>query len=163
MKSAIILSVSLLILGCEKAGESSAVQEYMYSISHELYQSFYLPGFGPSAIPELLTYRKNHKIIQHYPSNPISSFRGDSITVAHIALWTIESIRTTWLKDEDDVFSRYPSLNPLLVDTTFVMGDSFAILDSVAVRYYTWWTNSVLSTNERFRINPLECTPFRWR
>ncbi len=163
MKFVSLLVVTLFFLGCERETESSRVHEYMYAIRNEMYQSFYLPAFGPSAIPVLLTYRTDHKIIEHYPCNPISSFRGDSVTVAHIALWTIESIRTTWLKPEDNVYSRYPSLNPLLFDTAFVIGNSFELLDSVADRYAGWWSKDSLSAEERLLIDPLAQSTFRWR
>lgn len=163
MKFVAIIAIPLLFLGCDNERENSGVHEYMFSISHEMYQSFYLPAFGPDAIKELLTYRTNLKIVHHYPANPISSYRGDSITVAHIALWTVESIRTTWLNGDQDAFSRYPSLNPIVVDTTFVIGNSFAIIDSVAELYNAWWTNISLTTEERLKKNPLEDTTFRWR
>ncbi len=163
MKPVVILVFTLLLSGCEKEKTTTGAREYMFSISHDMYQSFYLPELGPDAIPELLTYRTNHNIIQHYPANPISSFRGDSITVAHIALWTIESIRISWLKGDQDPFSRYPSLNPIVVDTTFIMRDSFAVLDSVADRYYHWWTDGTPSIEERLSMDPLAQSTFRWR
>jgi hypothetical protein len=67
------------------------------------------------------------------------------------------------LKGDQNAFSRYPSLNPIVVDTTFVMGNSFAIIDSVADLYYTWWTNTSLTTEERLKKDPLEHSTFRWR
>lgn len=128
----------------------------------ETYDDFFLPDLEPIDISTLLKYRNDKTILEKFPTNPISSMIGDNITVGNIALWTIESIRISELNGDTNQFERYPSLNPMIIDTTNTITDIFILQDNVASIYYNWWNNTELTVSERININPLESTNYRW-
>ncbi len=162
MKIKIILLSVLIWTSCNKSENQNQAEQYMNMVISETYDEFYLPDLEPIDISTLLKYRNDKTILEKHPTNPISSMIGDNITVGNIALWTIESIRISELNGDTNKFERYPSLNPMIKDSTNVITDIFILQDKVADIYYNWWNNTELTVNERININPLESTNYRW-
>lgn len=162
MKFKIILLSVLIWTACKKSENQNQADQYMNMVISETYNEVYLPDLEPIDITELLKYRNNKTILKKHPNNPISSLIGDSITVGNIALWTIESIRISELNGDTSKFERYPSLNPIIIDTSKTISDVFELQDKVADIYYDWWNNDDFSVSEKINIDPLKTTNYRW-
>jgi hypothetical protein len=160
----IIFNISILVflISCEKTKEQNRADEFMSKVKSETYNDMFLPDFEPDDISTLLSYRDNKTILKKFPTNPISSMIGDSVTIGNIALWTIESIRISELNGDTSEFKRFPSLNPMICDTLHRQTGRFILQDSVSKRYYNWWNNSNLLLNKKLRTNPLKGSNLIW-
>jgi|WetSurSiteA1Bulk_404760.scaffolds.fasta_scaffold78032_2 hypothetical protein len=157
-----LILIFIIYTGCEESHEYSMAECFMMQVRTETYNEIYLPDIKSSEIPTLLKYRNNHKILNKFPANPISSFICDSVTVGAVALSTIETIRISELYDARNEFTLFPA-NPCIVDTTNHIKYRFALVDTMAALYYNWWMNSNLPDSEKISINPLNGTSFRWK
>ena len=153
----------IMLLSCEKNDIKNNADEYMDKVKSETYSDMFLPDLEPQDISSLLKYRDDKTILKKFPTNPISCLIGDSVTVGNIALWTIESIRISELNGDTSVYKRFPSLNPIILDTNSIIANKFSLQDSVARRYYNWWCQTDLSQVEKLQINPLQGSRFVWR
>ena len=153
----------IMFLSCEKNDIMNNADEYMDKVISETYSDMFLPDLEPEDISSLLKYRGDKKILKKFPTNPISSLIGDSVTVGNIALWTIESIRISELNGDTSAYKRFPSLNPMILDTNNIYANKFLLQDSVAKRYYDWWSQTELSQVDKLQINPLQGSRFIWR
>lgn len=164
MKASVISFVLVIILmGCEKNDNQNTATTYMDKIKSDTYSDMFLPDLEPEDISILLLYRNEKTLLQFFPVNPISSFICDSVTVGIVALWTIESIRVSELNGDTSEFTRFPSLNPTLVDTTGISVSIFELQDSASKRYYDWWNQNNLILSEKLTINPLYGSDIMWR
>lgn len=157
------LIIAFLLFGCEKNDKQDNAVEYMDKVESETYSDMFLPDLEPTDIATLLTYREDKTILNRFPVNPISSFIVDSVTVGIIALWTIESIRISELNGDTSEFNRFPSLNPMLRDTTNFFAKKFALQDSASKRYFNWWNQKNISQIDKLKINPLQGSNIVWR
>lgn len=153
----------IMLLSCEKNDIKYNADEYMDKVKSETYSDMFLPDLEPQDISSLLKYRDDKTILKKFPTNPISSLIGDSVTVGIIALWTIESIRISELNGDTSAYKRFPSLNPMILDTNSIFTNKFSLQDNVAKRYYNWWSQTDLSQVEKLQINPLQGSRFVWR
>lgn len=164
MRSSIVhLILVVILIGCEKNDKQDKAEEYMDKIVSETYSDMFLPDLEPDDISTLLKYRNEKTNLQVFPVNPISSFICDSVTVGIIALWTIESIRISELNGDTSDFMRFPSLNPMLLDTTRITANKSELQDSASERYYNWWYQSNLMLSEKLIMNPLHGSDIVWR
>ena len=164
MRASIILFILVIFaIACEKNDRHDKATEYMDKIESETYSDMFLPDLEPDDISTLLKYRDEKTLLQVFPVNPISSFICDSVTVGIVALWTIESIRISELNGDTSEFTRFPSLNPALFDTTGISVNIFELQDSASKRYYDWWYQSNLILSEKLMINPLYGSDIIWR
>ena len=153
----------IMLISCEKNDIKNNADEYMDKIKSETYSDMFLPDLEPQDISSLLKYRDDKTILKKFPTNPISSLIGDSVTVGIIALWTIESIRISELNGDTSAYKRFPSLNPMILDTNSIFTNKFSLQDNVAKRYNNWWSQTDLSQVEKLQINPLQGSRFVWR
>jgi len=116
-----------------------------------------------SDIDYLLDYADNKHILTYFPVNPVSSFLVDSVTVGHVALWTVESIRIASCQNSQLPPGGFPSLNPMLGDTSFSINCKFSILDLTADKYKNWWRNPKDPHFRDIHTCPLEGTTMVWR
>ena len=160
----IILNVliSALLISCEMINDQNNADEFMSKVISETYNEMFLPDLEPGDISTLLSYRNNKTILKKFPTNPISSMIGDSVTVGNIALWTIESIRISELNGDTSEFQRFPSLNPMIRDTLHRQMDKFSLQDSASKKYFEWWNNGDLKLGDKLQINPFKGTNLVW-
>ena len=174
MKTRIIVFLALLLLpGCGKWVHSRSQDEV------DAYMAALLDGtnanqlemrlFEPSAIPRLLSYAEDERILQAPPVNPLSSY-WPQCTVGIYALWTIEGIRVANGgpgRFEKPSFG-YPSLAPALVDAGSdplplpQLGQpGYEELQSmVAKAYRDWWSSGSFDIIKL--QNPLAGTDLHW-
>ena len=105
----------IMLISCEKNDIKNNADEYMDKVKSETYSDMFLPDLEPQDISSLLKYRDDKTILEKFPTNPISSLIGDSVTVGIIALWTIESIRISELNGDTSAYKRFPSLNEVQI------------------------------------------------
>ena len=51
----------------------------------------------------------------------------------------------------------------MIIDTNSIHANKFSLQDSVAKRYYNWWSQTDLTQVEKLQINPLQGSRFVWR
>jgi hypothetical protein len=51
----------------------------------------------------------------------------------------------------------------MILDTYNIYANKFLLQDSVAKRYYDWWSQTDLSQVDKLQINPLQGSRFMWR
>jgi hypothetical protein len=158
-----IIIVLVGFSGCEKQTENPAVEQYINQLKSGSYESYYLPAFKPSDIPELLNYCEVTTLISCFPRNGISSFRGPDCKLGMIVLWTIESIRAVET-DTKYLNGRFPSRNPILAlrdvsDFNLVFDEKSHKAASHA--YYEWWYSS-LPLKDKMKTDPLKGTDYKW-
>ncbi|MBN2487087.1 MAG: DUF4943 family protein [Bacteroidales bacterium] len=163
MKRIHIFIFTVIFAGCDEEHNQNEVKEYMGKIKSETYADLFLPDFEPEHISSLLNYRNDKSIIEKYPTNLISSFLCDSVTVGIIALWTIESIRVSELNGDTSKYNRFPSLNPALVDTSRIIQNKIVLQDSASIRYFNWWNKNSQPEERKINTNPLEGSNIAWR
>ncbi|MBR0052562.1 MAG: hypothetical protein IJP73_01525 [Bacteroidales bacterium] len=175
MKTRIIVLLALLLLpGCGKWVSQSTTQNEV-----DAYMAALLEGnnssqlemrlFEPSAIPRLLSYADDGRILQAPPTNPLSSAL-PQCSVGIYALWTIEGIRIAngGVGRFDKPVFGYPSLAPALVDVGAdplplpqVGQPGYAELQNeVAKAYRDWWNSGDFDTI--INLNPLAGTDLHW-
>jgi len=116
-------------------------------------------------IPALLTIAADTTIINHFPTNPISSYLMKQCRLGIVSLWFIESVRISEAKNLYNPASKYPSLNPVLSNTSGAKG-SIDDIDQMNVAYnayLSWWNgDKELNRRDRAKINPLERIDLEW-
>ncbi len=160
--TAVFVLCILFLTNCEQKDEETLAEEYMNQVVGETYEEMYLPDLEPEDISYLLTFRNDKSILKKFPVNPISSFLLDSVTVGIIALWTVESIRISELSGDKSAFERFPSLNPMIKDTTGAITNSFSLQEKAAGLYQQWWGKPGLDSDKKQQINPLEKSGIIW-
>jgi len=170
MKLLLALIAITGIISCEKNNEDvnykAEVEMYIHQLKEGRYESMDLPSFTAEAIPFLLNYRNEARIITNFPHNPISSLYGPECKLGVYVLWTIESIRAVAVNSKYRI-GRFPSLNPILAMRN---GESLTLAASqksheiAAQAYYDWWFDNLeLDDFALMEIDPLEQTAYVWR
>ncbi len=119
-----------------------------------------LPDFSDKHIERLLFYLKDTTSINEFPSNPVSSKYSTPKILCECLLWTIDGIRFG---------TKYPSLEPSLIDTstyseitgyTRVSGKK---LLEISDMYINWYKEYKKNTTEILKKkNLFENTPYKW-
>jgi hypothetical protein len=117
-------------------------------------------------IPKLLSIGNNKALINKYPISVLSSSINQDCYTGIVALWFIESIRITELKNSHAPKDEFPSLTPALrhSDNTYQGGGTNTeLLDKAYQYYFTWW-NEVKSLDKKqaCKINPLKNSNINW-
>ncbi len=119
-----------------------------------------LPDFTMTHVERLLIYSKDTSIIEEFPTNPITSFYTVPKILNECLFWTIDGIRFQ---------NKYPSLEPVLIDTLSYFEDDGYIrlsgetLLEIADIYLEWYEeyqnhpSEIIKTKDIF-IN----TTYRW-
>jgi len=163
MKKTFLLFFLIATFSCSYTYENMSVLQYMKQLENGTYESYELPLLDKNDIPTLIEYVQNKQIIAKHPTNPISSFICDSVSLGVIAMWTIESIRLTEINNNKSDIYRYPSLNPRLVDTTYTITNKMELQYIASTCYGNWWNKSYKSELSKLNDNPLKNTSIRWR
>ncbi|WKN46400.1 DUF4943 family protein [Tunicatimonas pelagia] len=104
-----------------------------------------MPTFRPEQVPDLLRYATSLEDIPAFPVNPISSLYQGNFRLGECLLWTIESIRVGYGQELTSV-ERYPSLNPILVNSTTQRNEGQSATDEEVLEavqaYADWWNDS---------------------
>jgi len=162
----LIINIVLLnfLFSCKNENVSSDVEQFVKLVQEDKYNQDSLPHFTFKAIPELLKYANDFSEINHFPSNPISSYGPNHLTVGECLLWTIEAIRV--FNPPINVRLGFPSFVPELgikgdINTPFLNNIQ---LTEVYSLYKTWWENNTGKNFEITRqINPLENSLYTWK
>ena len=163
MKKLFLLFFLITTFSCSYTYENMSVLQYMKQLENGTYESYELPLLDKNDIPTLIEYVQNKQIIAKHPTNPISSFHLDSVTLGVMAMWTIESIRLTEINNNKSTTYRYPSLNPRLVDTTYTITNKMELQYIASTSYANWWSKNYKSELSKLNDNPLQNTSIRWR
>lgn len=172
MKTAIqALSLCLLLclISCQEddvQANQSEVDRYIARLQSGDYNEIELPPLTAEAIPALLKYRNDTTRITSFPRNPLSSLYNPDCTLGMYVLWTIESIRLTYLQQENMMPGRFPSLNPMLARRGT---DELEWLDRVTAQqmaaslYQIWWQHAQhMDLTVHMQIDPLAESDFYW-
>lgn len=143
------------------------VEQYMADLQAGKYDNaMELPPFTLEAIPTLLQYSENKRVITRFPRNPVSSYSNPNCTLGLYALWTVESIRLRYAQPDEPLAGRFPSLNPNLARrSTFVFNPEEREMaqEAAAAAYQAWWQRSqTLDYYSLMEIDPLQNTDFYW-
>ncbi|NND08681.1 MAG: DUF4943 family protein [Saprospiraceae bacterium] len=154
-------SACLLLVSCSKQNaELSKVEALIEALKEGNWETIKAPDFSDYSIAELLEFRNDKSQISSFPSNPISSFYMEEVSLGMYVLWTIGSIRMRTIEDPD--FYLFASLNPRIVrGSTGELVDQEVVFPEVSAAYFAWW-NSSLSTDAKLQINPLEQLDLIW-
>jgi hypothetical protein len=163
------LCLLLSLISCQDddiQANQSEVDNYMARLQSGDYEAMELPPFTPEAIPALLRYSDGRKLITQFPRNPISSAYHPDCRLGLFALWTIESIRQTYIQADNKMPGRFPSLNPELAKReTYVYNpaEREVAQQAATVAYQAWWSRSQsISIDELMQIDPLADTEYLW-
>jgi hypothetical protein len=125
-----------------------------------------IPMLAWEDIPGLLAIGNDATLITNFPHNVISSYYMNECYAGMIALWFIESIRITELKKTFDPFEKFPSQNPILLDSGAVplQPTDIAGMEEAFQLYKVWWEKvKTMGKEQGCKVNPLEGTNVRWR
>ena len=121
---------------------------------------FELPDFKMKHIDRLLYYLQDTSQIEEFPINPLSSKYTTPKILNECLLWTIDGIRFA---------SKYPSLEPCLIDTSnFIEDFGYSRLTGreiieVANLYLSWYEEYSADPSEALKTkNLLENTTYIW-
>jgi hypothetical protein len=164
MKSIYFLLLGAVLISCQKY-QNPTVDEFVSMLKDGSYESAYLPNFQPEDIERLLFYANDFQGIEKFPVNPISSFFPPELRLGECLLWTVESIRLNY--DKENEFSKFPSLVPQLIIPGGTMALQIATtgdLNRALGLYQAWWANNKTRDFNDFRnINPLKDAVLMWR
>lgn len=157
----------LLIHGCDTKIDSipkNQVEEYIFELQANQYQEFKFPSFSASHISQLLEFGNETIPTRTFPHNPVVCYMTEAETkVGVVVLWTIESIRRSFLEDSEELI--YPSADPLLImndpqneDYNYYHGYHIKAYEA----YKKWWQLE-LPLGEKMKINPLGDSTLKWR
>ncbi|MEO0330877.1 MAG: DUF4943 family protein [Bacteroidota bacterium] len=168
MKKLLLLFL-MLMAACQEEefnADAAPVDQFVKSLrSGEYNQNQPIPNFQPEQISELLRYANNLEEILAFPANPVSSFLPQKLRLGECLLWTIESIRVSHGQELTSI-ERYPSLNPILINSIAQRNEGQAATDEEvleAVQAYSDWWNDPASFEQKRTINPLANTSLTWR
>lgn len=118
-------------------------------------------------IPELLAIGNDSILINKYPVSVASSSYQRDYYLGIIALWFIESIRITELKNTLNPNEKFPSLTPSIHYTGVGNPDpgsnSIEIMKKAYQAYFTWWDKvKIMDKEHACKINPMENTNMEW-
>lgn len=119
-------------------------------------------NFSPEAIPALLSFADDMRMIKNPPTNPLSSYLPPSCSVGVFSLWLIELIRITELKKvqgEDPTWGHCP-LVPQLGSIPYGNIDYVMFQNSAARAYRSWWNSGAFESI--ISVNPLDNTGLHW-
>ncbi|MDD3321332.1 MAG: DUF4943 family protein [Paludibacter sp.] len=121
---------------------------------------FELPDFKEKDINRLLFYIKDTTILNQFPTNPVSSKLTLPKILCECIFWTIDGIR---------LGTKYPSLEPCLIDTTTYSIEtgysriSTSELLEISILYINWYTDYKKNPTRTIKQkNIFENTPYRW-
>ncbi len=119
-----------------------------------------LPAFSTKHIERMLSHLKDTTIISEFPTNPLSSKYTNPKILNECLMWTIDGIRFG---------SKYPSLEPCLIDTsTYSDLAGYARfsgkeLIEISTLYINWYNEYKINPTETLKGGKLfENTPFMW-
>ncbi len=170
MKNSLLLllfMIGALAFSCRDSEEHQvmSVERYIALLKSGQYKAMELPAFKYEQISELIQYINADQIIKDAPVNPLSSMYVGEVRLGMYVAWTIESIRTMAIDQNDDL-GRFPSLAPCvrMQDPDVIAPVSEAQVHLVIAKaYQDWWE---LHSSQPFevlkQINPLENTSYRW-
>ncbi|WPP51454.1 DUF4943 family protein [Catalinimonas niigatensis] len=164
------LVLFLCLISCsddDTQANLSEVDRYISDLQSGSYETtMELPAFTPETIPALLQYSDESKLITQFPRNPISSAYSPDCRLGLFALWTIESIRQTYIQADSKMPGRFPSLNPILARRNtkrLEWIDTAQAQIIAATAYAAWWERSqTISIYELMLIDPLADTEYYW-
>jgi hypothetical protein len=118
-------------------------------------------------IPELLAIGNNNILINKYPISVVSSSYQKDCYLGIIALWFIESIRISELKNTLNPNEKFPSLTPSLhyigAGNPDPASNSIEIMEKAYQAYVTWWDKvKYMDEEHACKINPMENTNMEW-
>ena len=119
-------------------------------------------NFPPEAIPALLSFADDMRMIKNPPTDPLSSYLPPSCSVGVFSLWLIECIRRTELKKvqgEDSTWGHLP-LVPQLGSVLYGNIDYITFQNSAARSYRSWWNSGAFESI--ISVNPLDNTGLHW-
>jgi hypothetical protein len=118
-------------------------------------------------IPALLAIGNNRTSINKYPISALSSSYNKDCYLGIIALWFIESIRISELKNSLAPVDKFPSLTPSLrySDTNNLESASnIELMEKGYQSYVTWWNEvKEMDKQQASKINPLKKSALKWR
>lgn len=141
------------------------VEKFIWELKANQYEEFQFPPLSAGHIPELLDSGGETASTKTFPHNPFVCFMiGEETKVGVVVLWTIESLRMSYLEGKKELI--YPSADPLLIrkdmhmprEVSYSRESHFNAYDA----YKTWWELN-LPLAEKMKINPLEESEFKWR
>ena len=130
-----------------------------------------LPQLEWADIQKLLSAGNDSAKISTFPVNPISSYYLKDCYLGIISLWFIESIRISELKNPKQPFEKFPSQNPILIETAkqsvnpeqWHNPNTTVMMTTAYKAYQKWWeTSKKLTKKEACKINPLAGTGLSW-
>lgn len=119
-----------------------------------------LPDFSDKDIERLLFYLNDTTRLNEFPSNPISSKYTNPKILCECLFWTIDGIRFG---------TKYPSLEPSLIDTstysdltgyTRVSGKKLIEISNLYINWYNEYKKNPTETLKK--KNLFENTPYKW-
>lgn len=163
-----IVSISLMLMGasCQKdeldmknPDEDQFVSilkggNYFEKVGYEL------PDFSEKHIAGLLSYLMDTTHLDQFPTNPLSSKYTNPKVLNECLFWIIDGIRFG---------TKYPSLEPCLIDTstyssvtgyTRVSGKKLIEISTLYINWYNEYTKN--PTEARKKKNLFQNTPYKW-
>ena len=119
-----------------------------------------LPDFSDKHIERLLFYLNDTTRLDEFPSNPVSSKYTNPKILCECLLWTIDGIRFG---------TKYPSLEPCLIDTSTysdltgyprVSGRKLIEISNLYINWYNEYKKNPTETLKK--KNLFENTPYKW-
>ena len=119
-------------------------------------------------IPELLAIGNSNIMINKYPISVASSSYQKDCYLGIIALWFIEAIRISALKNTLDPNEIFPSLTPSLYysgnENREPASGRIEIMKKACQAYLLWWDKvKGLDKENGCKINPLDNTNLEWK
>ena len=158
--------VALIVSACQNddfSVEKPNVDKFVSLLkSGEYFEKagYTLPDFKEKDIDKLLYYIKDTTVLNQFPTNPVSSKLTLPKILCECIFWTIDGIRFG---------TKYPSLEPCLIDTTnysiktgYTRVSSEKLLE-ISDLYIKWHNDYKKNPTESIKQkNIFENTPYRW-
>ncbi|MDF1799856.1 MAG: hypothetical protein P1V81_11820 [Planctomycetota bacterium] len=134
------------------------VDELFTQMHRGTYAHRWFPPLEWGSLDALLQQAGSERVLEHFPTNPLSSQSMTSAPERAVALWLIEGLREQ---------GNFPSLNPILVEVGKPMdpsaGTQARLAKSAAVAYREWRRATAdLPRASAAKIDPLADTGLDW-
>ena len=165
----LIISLSviwLMVTSCQKDEfdmKSPDVDQFVSILKSGNYfekVGYDLPDFSEKHIERLLFYLKDTTSLNEFPTHPLSSKHTNPKILCECLFWTIDGIR---------LGSKYPSLEPCLLDTSTysdltgyirVSGKKLIEISNLYINWYNEYKKNPTETMKK--KNLFENTPYKW-
>ena len=165
----LIISLSviwLMVTSCQKDEfdmKSPDVDQFVSILKSGNYfekVGYDLPNFSDKHIERLLFYLKDTTSLNEFPTHPLSSKHTNPKILCECLFWTIDGIR---------LGSKYPSLEPCLLDTSTysdltgyirVSGKKLIEISNLYINWYNEYKKNPTETMKK--KNLFENTPYKW-